>query len=242
MEFYYDIKARVSDSSDSYTKWSWPPVWSGRVEAESSKEARKKIEEEYEQKFILKDGKNLKEEMFLLSIKPMSSYLAKRFEITNCQVCDTEYTANDVYSVGLTDVRFCSKACKEESEIRKLSENYSLFNNYSTPPVIYCIRNVKEDMCYVGKSVRSFTLRWWEHIKVAMVLETGSSKFHTALKNSELIDWEFKVLEIVKYPTELLANTDRERYLLKKETEWIKRLNSIEKGYNTVESIKNVTT
>lgn len=241
MEFYFDIKARVSSGSDSFTKWSWPPVWSGRVEAESSKEARKKIEEEYGRKFILKDSKNLKEEMFLLSIKPMTPYLAKRFEITNCQVCDTEYTANDVYSVGISDVRFCSRACKEENELKKLSENYSAFNNYSTPPVIYCIRNIKEDKCYVGKSIRSFTLRWWEHIKVAKVLETGNSKFHAALKNSELSDWEFKVLETIEYPTELLSYTDRDRFLLKRETEWIKKLNSIENGYNTLESIKNVT-
>ena len=241
-EFYFDIKARVNDSDDSFSKWSWPPVWSGRIDATDQKEARKKIEEEYQRKFIMRDGKNVKDEPFLLSIKPMTPYLAKRFEKINCQMCDIEYTVNEAYILGLRDSRFCSYACKEEYnatiELQKLNENNVSFYNYSTPPVIYSIKNVKNDMCYVGKSVRSFTLRWWEHLKIAMVHKSASSKFHLALKDSEISDWEFKVLEVIKYPNNIMSNTEKDKYILERETHWMKELDTIEKGYNSLESLK----
>jgi hypothetical protein len=96
MEFYFDIKARENTEGDSFSKWGWPPVWSGRVEAENSKDARLKVESEYNQKFILKDGKNTQDNMFLLSLKPMNDYLAKRFEIVNCTVCGSAYSINTI--------------------------------------------------------------------------------------------------------------------------------------------------
>ena len=76
---------------------AWPPVWSGKVEAEDSKKARLLIEEEYGRRFIMRDGVNVKEEPFLLSIKPMNEHLARRFELRKCEMCGNEYTLNDAY-------------------------------------------------------------------------------------------------------------------------------------------------
>jgi len=106
-EFYFDIKSRTNDENG---KWMWPPVWSGRVTAKDSKEARKLIEDEYDRKFIMKDGIRVKNEPFLLSIKPMTPYLLSRFEIKKCEMCGTEYTLNEAYITG-SNGRFCSSEC-----------------------------------------------------------------------------------------------------------------------------------
>jgi hypothetical protein len=239
-EFYFDIKARVNTEGDSFSKWGWPPVWSGKIEANDSKDARKKIEDEYDRKFILKDGKNTKEEMFLLSIKPMSDYLAKRFEPIQCEMCQEVYTANEAYISGLTDARFCSVGCKKEFqanlELQRLSENVN-FANYKNPHVIYMIRNIKEDKVYIGKSIRSFTLRWWEHIKIAKAYSNATNKFHLALQNSSLTDWEFKIIEIVVYPEGVKIYSEMHKYILERETHWINKMDSINNGYNSVESL-----
>lgn len=239
-EFYFDIKARASNEGDSFSKWSWPPVWSGKVEADNSKEARKKVEEEYCRKFIMKDGKNTENEMFLLSLKPMSDYLAKRFENVECAVCGSSYTANEAYILGLRDSRFCSLNCKKENdvtlELQRLGENVD-FGNYKNPPVIYQIKNIKEERVYIGKSIRSFTLRWWEHLK-ARTYNNATNKFHAALQNSKLSDWEFKVIEVVSYPEHLKGFEEMNKYTLERETYWMNKMDSINNGYNSLESLK----
>ncbi len=216
MEFYYDIKGRSDDN------WLWPPLWSGRIEASDSKMARTLLKAEYEQEF--KRGDN-----FLLNIKPMSPYLAKRFELVSCPICATEYTANDVYTAGLNDARFCSISCKQENDRRNIglsSDNVNFY--YKNPPVIYMITNLKTSKCYIGKSIRSFTLRWWEHLCAA---KAGSDiKFHVALNDSELTDWEFKIVEVIDIKDNKL--------ILEREMYWINMYNSINDGYNSTASLK----
>jgi hypothetical protein len=241
-EFYFDIKARENTEGDSYSKWGWPPVWSGKVEAEDSKEARKKVEEEYNRKFIMKDGKNTQSEMFLLSLKPMSDYLAKRFELVECCICGEAFTANEAYILGLRDARFCSLNCKAEDdqnrELKRLDESFEI-GNLINPPVIYQIRNIKDNKVYIGKSIRSFTLRWWEHLKIAKGYSNATNKFHAALQSSQLEDWEFKVIEVIRYPEELKGRTELERYILQRETYWMNEKDSINNGYNSLESLKS---
>ncbi len=237
-EFYFDIKSRIDAENGG---WSWPPVWSGKIEAEDKKEARKLIEEEYQQKFTMRDGKNVKDVMFLLSIKPMSDYLAKRFHPISCPICATEFTANEVYILGMSDARFCSINCKRENELSlQIDSSRDLyFADYQNPPVIYCIRNIKENKYYIGKSIRSFTLRWWEHIKSAKLRDKGLNKFHQVLRDTSIVDWEFKVIEVIDvYPDHITSYTDKERYILSRETHWMTVYNSVELGYNSLESLK----
>ncbi len=231
MEFYYDIKARQDTDGDSFQKWSWPPVWSGRIEAKDSKEARAILKAEYEEKFS-RDGN------YLLNIKPMSPYLLKRFELVKCSVCEQEYTPNDIYSVGLSNSGYCSSVCHEkannERERQRMNlriDEYSAF--YQGFPVIYRVHNVKTDMSYIGKSIRSFTLRWWEHLCSA---KSGSdSKFHAALQGSELTDWQFSIVETISFDDSVM---DKNKYIFEREMFWINQFNSINKGYNTTVSLK----
>lgn len=254
-EFYFDIKAREIEvrkkegngtwlpASETST-WKWPPVWSGRIEAKDRADARKKIEEEYNQRFIMKDGIKVKDVPFLLSIKPMTNYLSKRFEAIQCMICGSEYTANDLYVTGLSDIRFCSIGCSKEhkiqSEISRINNVGASegFNDYNTPPVIYCIKHIGTGKCYIGKSIRSFTLRWWEHIKISKNSPSTSNKFYKALRDSSIIDWDFKVVEIVCYPEGIKTRMEMDRYTLIRETEWMKHYDSVRNGYNTMESVK----
>lgn len=238
MEFYFDIKAR---ESDEYTRWIWPPVWSGKIEAENKNDARKKIEEEFNQKFVLKESKTPMP--FLLAIKPMNDYLAKRFEIRKCEVCNSEYTLNDAY-ITQSNGSFCSTECNENYKLnyelyksQKYGTDYNAFQVYSTPPVIYKITNKNTNLCYIGKSTQSFTLRWWQHIKIGNNY-VGDNKFYNAIKNSELSDWLYEIIEIIKFPDNIKNHVSKNRYILEREVHYMKLNNSIENGYNTLESIK----
>lgn len=246
MEFYFDIKARRHDTTDisGYDKWIWPPVWSGRVESTDRYEARHVIEDEYNRKFIMKEGTQTKEEPFLLSIKPMTDYLRKRFELKKCEICGTEYTLNDAYNTG-SNGRFCSIECSEIYNVNR-NGNYGTEYNpfYSnlviTPPVIYKVTNKITGMVYVGKSTQSVTLRWWQHIRSGISSKgvIGVSKFYKAMSESELTDWTYEMIEVIIFPDNCQSTSDRNRYILERETYWIQELNSIRNGYNSVESIK----
>lgn len=98
MEFYFDIKARRHDTTDvsGYDKWIWPPVWSGRVEATDRYEARHVVEDEYNRKFIMKEGAQTKEEPFLLSIKgyvgdDVESILSRLLQVADYNVQSAEH-------------------------------------------------------------------------------------------------------------------------------------------------------
>ncbi len=85
-------------------------------------------------------------------------------------------------------------------------------------PAVYKVYNTKTEMYYIGQTSRKFTDRWWEHVK-----SVDNCKFHKALKESDLTDWEFSIVEFV----------DKVKDLVPRENHWIKEFNSIENGYNT---------
>ena len=242
MEFYFDIKSRKyveKENQYGFDKWAWPPVWSGKVEAEDSKKARLLIEEEYGRRFIMRDGVNVKEEPFLLSIKPMNEHLARRFELRKCEMCGNEYTLNDAYITG-SGGRFCSEECtanyRTQEDLRRSEGNVDSMG-YLNPPVIYRITNKHTGQCYIGKSIQSFTLRWWQHIKSGKggVSET---KFHDSMHNSNLCDWTYEVIEVIQYPPEVVVQLDKHRFILQREMHWINHYDSLRNGYNTLVSLK----
>lgn len=225
-----------------FDKWIWPPVWSGKVEAVDRYEARRVVEEEYNRKFIMKESAQTKEEPFLLSIKPMTDYLRKRFELKKCEICGTEYTLNDAYNTG-SNGRFCSVGCSEIYNVNRngnYGTEYNPFYTSVTPPVIYKVTNKNSGKSYVGKSTQSVTLRWWQHIRSGIGSNgvNGASKFYKAMSESELTDWTYEMIEVIIFPDGCESTMDRNKYILERETHWIKELDTIRNGYNTLESIK----
>lgn len=243
MEFYFDIKARVNSDKD-YSDWLWPPIWSGKIEAKDRKTARNLIDEEYNRSFSMRFSSKNPDEPFLLSIKDMTPHLAKRFEILTCEVCGCDFTLNDKHITNDNlNHNVCSVDCYNEFSAVRRSEcvlDYNS-NNYLNPPVIYKITNAKTGMCYVGKSIRSFTLRWWEHIKAGkMIGSSGSNhKFYSAINNSKLTDWIYQVIEVIEnYPDESFSYMEKEKYITYRESFWINEFDCIKNGYNSVISNK----
>lgn len=243
MEFYFDIKAK-ENSSKEYSDWSWPPVWSGKIEADTRKEARQKINDEYCRDFIMRFSKKNPDEPFLLSIKEMTPHLAKRFNVLTCEVCGNDFTLNDKYCTNSDNHHnVCSSDCYSQYSSTQTSENEYDFdrNNYLNPPVIYRIINIKTDKCYIGKSIRSFTLRWWEHIKAGKLSGPNTDHcFYLAINQSSLTDWTYQVIEVVnEYPDSCIDYLTKERFITERESYWINKYDSVNSGYNSVISNKN---
>lgn len=207
--------------------WSWKSLIKGKYVAESKKDVRKIVEDEIGKgKIPMRiSGKDVKPESVIIAIYELKddgqwSFLNKMFEEAECKTCGIKYKPVDVFNIfGHTYQDFCSYDCKEKD--RKLNFKYEDFN--VAIPVVYKITQISTGKVYVGQTKRSFTLRWWEHVKSA-----DDNKFHLELKNSDLEDWTFQVIEKIENIEDL---NDRESY-------WIKHYNSIESGFNTMK-VKN---
>lgn len=237
-EFYYQIKGRTGEKQSSggffgSGNWSFPPIFSGKVEAKDKKEAKKLIEEEYGREFpmrVLK--KDLDSNEFLLSIKEITDQRTKKlFEIQPCSHCGTEFRVIDLYNDANTHTNsFCSDKCANDSrELRRIEYNENYHMNGNHLPVIYKITNKITDMCYVGKTNQAFTLRWYQHF-----FQGSGTKFHEAIKEHTIENWLFEVIEIVKIESGDFKNRDEaDKFIIEREQYWIKTYNTIEKGYNS---------
>jgi hypothetical protein len=225
--WYYQIKGRSPENG-----WAWPPVFSGKVEAESRKEARALVEELYERKFPMSVRlKDIEAHDYLLHIQELGehdTYLLKRFQDTPCKECGTVFKLIDKYNDHYTETKshdYCTEACKEAARFRDLSE-FRLASEGRSPPVIYQVRQKSTGMSYVGQTTQPFTLRWWQHLS-----NPSACKFHAALTATVITDWEFSVLEVIAYPA---GCADRAAYITHRERHWIDQLASVEAGFNTV--------
>lgn len=116
--------------------------------------------------------------------------------------------------------QFCSSECEVEYR-EKLDPNATTTWNNGT---VYKITHTPTGKFYVGVTTRWVMQRWWEHIKA----ESGSP-FHNFLKDSNITDFSFSILESFK-PTEVNPY-EREAY-------WITALDAINLGLNTASSHK----
>ena len=97
--------------------------------------------------------------------------------------------------------------------------------NENGTAVINKIKNINTGLVYIGKTTQAFTLRWYQHF-----YQKGDCKFHKAIKQSSLTDWQFSIIEIVKTP----KGVSPIDYVRERESYWISEYDSIESGYNSV--------
>jgi hypothetical protein len=102
----------------------------------------------------------------------------------------------------------------DENYIKKDSPNY-----------IYKCTEKSTGKCYIGKTRNAPFFRWWNH------LTHSSSPFGSYLRTTKLSDWSFEVLE--ELPPET-GDSD----ILKIESEYINKYDSIDHGFNSVISYK----
>jgi hypothetical protein len=228
LEFYYQIKGKAGES------WLWPPLFTGKIEAENKKEARKKLEEELgrdlpqrviKEKFYLND--------FLLKLEEIkeNDYHTKRlFEPVECKHCKKQFKVIEKYQHGNPGggQTFCSNGCKEDFGNIEYMRKMDGTNYYGDQPVIYKITNKKTAKCYIGKTTQIFTLRWYQHF-----YHPTTSKFHEEIKNSSISDWLFEVVEVISISKDMNDRQQIEELVISKEREYIEKHNSILEGYNS---------
>lgn len=227
--FYFQVKGK-----SDWGSWSFPPIYSDRVFAKDKKEAKSLIEEQFDRKLPLRVlNKDRDKEPFLLRITEITEDDIKTkslFDIRECQLCGNEFRVIDHYNDSneiYKGKEYCSNNCKVKGYERDKAFVSDHFDPRSQhPTVIYKITNKVSNLCYIGKTSQCFTLRWYQHF-----YHGGSSKFHSAIKSSKYTDWEFTIIEVLVEAPEGISNAD---YALERESYWIKKLNTIENGYNSV--------
>ena len=234
-EFYYQIKGKKGEDDYSMSNWAFPPIFSGKVTATDKKDAKTKIEDEYGKKFPLRVlQKDLDTNEFLLSIQEMDdkSRFHRLFEERECEVCGDSFRVIDKYndhncSNKSPDV--CSGKCEgERIKLRQIGWNESQVMKGIHKPTIYKIQNVRNQKVYIGKTTQAFTLRWYQHF-----FQSSGTKFHEAIKESEITDWVFSVLEFVDID-ECKAFSEAATIISEREQHYISMFNSIENGYNSI--------
>ena len=224
-KWYFQIKGRNHpDDSLSFGRWSWPPLFSGQVEADTRKDARKQINDLFAEQFPCRVAKDDDAQPFLLHIVEMTkkdAYLLALFDTRECQECGRHFRRIDLYNdthEPYKGTEYCSQACKDKAyALQKMLSEDDPYGKKSIP-CIYRITNKLTGMVYIGQTKQAFTLRWWQHVK------WGSSdcKFHQAIKESEITDWTFEVVEVCS-----------EDKLDQREAYHIAAHDSVFNGYNT---------
>lgn len=239
MEFYYQIKGKKGKDQAGNNYWVFPPILSGKISANSKVEARKLINEEYGQEFPMRVlNEEIDKHEFLLSIEEIKpdSHIGRLFEPQICTRCKKTFYVIDKYN-DHNEINkgflYCSFVCfdLDKQYSQALRNEYEVING-NNKPLIYKITNKATEKIYVGKTSQVFTLRWYQHF-----FQTGTNKFHDAIKTSSLKDWQFEILEIVEFPEEIKLNhnfKELETFILQRERYWIEHFNSINEGYNSI--------
>lgn len=226
-DYYYQIKGK-SDFGSGFN-WHFPPIHSGKVTAKDKKEAKKLIDEEYQQVFPLRVlKKDIEKHHYLLSIKEIKDDDIQTKELFNtriCKECNSTFRRIDLYNDSnerYKGLLYCSYECSESYRHKNLEFSHTL--NGCVQPVIYKITNKNTGLSYVGKTTQVFTLRWYQHF-----FHPNNSKFHMAIICSKIDEWIFEIIEIISFP----KDADQENYFSERERHWIKTLDTIENGYNS---------
>ena len=249
-EFYYQIKGKRAKNDPERNhglyggiqNWVFPPLFSGKVEAENTDEAHKKIEALYHKKFPRRvSKKDLKSNEFLLhieEIKEESHHVKRLFEVIECEQCRNKFRPIDKYNDNHCDdkgLSFCSNRCKQNN--RQIAEykrnemiNDGMAGTYS--PIIYKITNKSNKKPYIGKTNQVFTLRWYQHF-----FQGGDTDFHKEIKTTKATDWIFEVIEIILIPENIKDPIEVEKLIREREQYYINLFDSINNGYNTLSSL-----
>lgn len=229
--FYYTIKGRNMDSG-----WSWPPLYSEFMFAKNSKELRENVNKEFLCKFPARvTGEN--NSSFLITVSKISNEnrntnLIERSVFRKCLLCKNDYRIIDIYNEGRTDSpcsKYCCWTCRKNDDQTSLSQD-DILNIRRTTPIIYRIYNKETKMSYVGKTTKVFTYRLYQHF-----FQKKKTKLSTAIFSSKLTEWEIFIIEEIS-PEKEESYSETSKRVSKREQYWINHYDSIENGYNMINS------
>lgn len=251
-QFFYrvQIPSEYSKEKEFNDYISWKDFEMGYIEATSKKEAREKLEEEFNCKLpskVLKSEYIISKYKYILKVYESDPYWDSVWgDDRECNICGSIYNiidkVNNTGNKGNMDC--CSEECEsvehqnreilkgEEYLYKKLEENKGIHL-----PCIYKISNIKTGMAYIGQTTQTPTFRWYQHFSC-----TSGTKFYDAIGNSDITDWTFEVLETITREDMIKENSwDKNVYINKREQFWINHYDSINKGYNTATANKELS-
>jgi len=221
------------------------------IEAVDKDEVKKILAEKYPQffpnaKVYERESKNDKAQFFYVVIYPLFNHEIESVKSGNwvCDSCgqvhDNKYlTKPSVKYFGDKEYIFCPDlenrfnrgVCVDNfiKEFYKTNEipDDKYYVNEDSPNYIYKITEKISNKCYIGKTRNAPFFRWWNHLK------HSSSPFGIYLSETKLSDWTFEVL--VELPS-----TIQDSEVFKIESEYIVKYDSINNGFNSLISNKNV--
>lgn len=239
-EWYYQIKGKLATPEQGMffgglSNWSFPPIFVGKVEADDRKAAIETVHTLFGKRFPTRVLQNdLDSNEFLLSITEIIDERTKSlFYEVSCQHCGIRFRVIDHYNnhnQRYKGNQYCSDECKQDAyEVARFVDASTNELSGIHPAIIYCITNNETGLSYIGKTTQAFTLRWYQHF-----FQSGDNKFHKAIKSSNLHDWSFRVIEVITFPENCKSKSDCEKHIFEREKYWIKRLDSVKNGYNSV--------
>ena len=211
--------------------YSWKQIIKDLIIAPTKKEARVIVESEYLQSLPMRiKRENIKPESLLLSLYEVKedSFVNEFFEFKKCLICNKSYRLIDKFNFHgfFGNYEACSHEC---NEILREKNFQKVENLEYTIPVIYKITQISTGKVYIGKTIRAFTLRWWEHIKSQGLQD----KFHSEICNTDITDWTFQVIKT-------LPKSMKDSEILRIEQEYINKYNSVSDGFNTIGKEQNI--
>ena len=226
------------------------------IEANDKSEVKTFLADKYPQffangKIYERETKNDKAQFFYVVIFPLYQHeidLIKEGE-WKCDYCghihENRYVSRPITSNLFANKFFCGSDFRSGNDVINHScfdlwkiHNYKLSNgdempddlNYVksfSPTFIYKITEKSTGKSYIGKTRNAPFFRWWNH------LTHSGSPFGLYLRTTKLSEWVFEVLEVL--PSNI-ADSD----VFRIESEYMVKFNSINNGFNSVISSKNV--
>jgi len=216
-KYFWRIKAsQLEVGYSDCISWGYNPIYIGIDFAKNAKELKNFLEKKFN---ITLCGRAKKEDIgrrrfFLLWYKELEEggyWDTMWLEKLKCKYnnCKKTYTKLEEKQFDNSFSGFCSKKCRnsyeeEENTIKQAMDN----EKYPENGQIYKIENKKTGKIYIGMTLRHSFWRWCEHASWVKPIE----------------DFIFEILE---------SGIPKEK-IKKKETEYIKKYNSIENGYNSI--------
>lgn len=195
------------------------------IEAKSKEEVKEEILKEYCDFFPNRKvyQKRKDKEFVYCLIYELNEYWNEYWcKKSACPICGKETSALERANMGIRS-QYCSSTCEIKAKELSIIQDISSNQIY-----IYRITQKSSGKCYIGKTKKLFIWRWEEHLKG----DTGT-KFHEELKKIKINDLTFEVLEV-------LPKGMDDKDVFKIESEYIKQFDSINNGFNTLISNKDV--
>lgn len=243
---YFKAFIRVVKSINQVEFGSFNIVEERLIMAKDKEEVKAMLLEKYPQFFPTNKvyQKETKDTAQFFYVVIFELYEWEKKQITNdtswtCASCGQKYANTYLYRPRQYEKLFGDKLfCSGENDycLNEYKKEYykdvefpddEHFIKSDSPNYIYKVTEKATNKSYVGKTRNAPFFRWWNH------LTHSSSPFGIYLRKTKLSEWTFEVLEELPCT---VNNSD----ILKIESEYMRKFDSINNGYNSLISNKDV--